>query len=876
MLKKSQKLRKNTRKRKRNQNRNRNKFSNIHIFLISETLKIFKRFRKTFIETSILRYFDFERVIRIEIDAFDKILKIILCQQNDENHWHFVAYFSRKMISIECNYEIHDKKLLIIVISFKQWRHYLENAKKQIFVFIDHRNLKQFMITIKLSSRQIRWIQKLSRYNFLIDYRLDNKNFADEFSKRFDHMMIIEKNVENNRQILKQLQKSLIANSKRFEKMRIDAIKAMSAMHVMRRLMSAMHSMERRSHLDDSENIESISAVSETSDSENSRRDRISISAVSEALDSEDSRNSKHSIEQKSNVTLIEWRTLVLESAIVSECAMHRARVQTVLREKAAYNDEPTFSLLNFVRDLTDKDQFVSEVCRELTISGAETDHWQHKNGLLYYDDVVYISESLRENVIRVNHDNSLVGHFGIERTLELVRRKYYWSNQDSIGALEMRQQIKEHCETCVVCKRSKIARHKSYGELSSLSIPEFKWVDLFMNFVTELSSSRAWNGAIYDSILVIVNRLTKMIHYISVTKTIFAEDLIEVLLREVIRFHGLSSSIVIDRGFIFTFKYNDALCYVLKIKRRLSIAFHFQIDGQIERMNSVMKQFLRVFVNFEQNDWIKLLLMVEFAYNNSKHAFTDISPFEIMLGYSLRMFFEKTWDKKVKFKSAKEHAEHLIELLRVLKDNLLVAQQQQTMYKNERTKSMSYNVENYVNLNGKNIKIKRNKKLKWKFFESFQILETIENQAYRLDLFKRWRIHDVFHVSLLEKFNAKKGRKHTSHSFESSYQAEDIEFDENMKVKTTKKFYEVEIIKNSKIFKADEISDKLYSEFDLYYLIKWKNYENATWKFASLVKHLRRTLRQFHNENSKKSDASKKTNHRKSRRKWVEVLIAY
>ena len=133
----------------------------------------------------------------------------------------------------------------------------------------------------------------------------------------------------------------------------------------------------------------------------------------------------------------------------------------------------------------------------------------------------------------------------------------------------------------------------------------------------------------------------------------------------------------------------------------------------------------------------------------------------------------------------------------------------------------MSYNVEDYVNLNDKNIKTKRNKKLKWKFFESFQILETVKNQAYRLDLFKRWRIHDVFHVSFLEKFNVKKEKKHTSHFSEFSYQAENIEFDENMKMKVTKEFYEIEVIKDSKIFKTDEISDKLYSEFGFYYLIK-------------------------------------------------------
>ena len=165
----------------------------------------------------------------------------------------------------------------------------------------------------------------------------------------------------------------------------------------------------------------------------------------------------------------------MLESAIVSECAMHRVRVQTALRKEAAYNDESTSSLLDLVRDLIVKNQFVSEVCRELAISRTETDNWQHKDELLYYDDVVYIPEDLRENVIRAHHDSSLVDHFDIERTLKLIRRKYYWSNQNSIEALEMRQQIKKHCETCVVCKRNKVARHKSYGEFSFFSISEFK-----------------------------------------------------------------------------------------------------------------------------------------------------------------------------------------------------------------------------------------------------------------------------------------------------------------------------------------------------------------------------------------------------------------
>ena len=102
--------------------------------------------------------------------------------------------------------------------------------------------------------------------------------------------MIIEKNVKNNRQILKQLQKSLIANSKRFEKMRINAIKIINAMHVMKRFISAMHCMKRQLHLNDSKSIESINVVSKTFDLENSKRDKSLINVVSKIFDTENSR----------------------------------------------------------------------------------------------------------------------------------------------------------------------------------------------------------------------------------------------------------------------------------------------------------------------------------------------------------------------------------------------------------------------------------------------------------------------------------------------------------------------------------------------------------------------------------------------------------
>ena len=123
------------------------------------------------------------------------------------------------------------------------------------------------------------------------------------------------------------------------------------------------------------------------------------------------------------------------------------------------------------------------------------------------------------------------------------------------------------------------------------------------MDFVTGLPILTNWKRDSYDSILVIVDRLTKMVYYEPVKITINTLGFAEVIIDVVVCHHGLPDSIVTDRGFLFTSKFWSLLCYFLSIKRRLSIAFYPQTDGQTERQNSTMEAYLQAFVNFEQND---------------------------------------------------------------------------------------------------------------------------------------------------------------------------------------------------------------------------------------------------------------------------------
>ena len=166
------------------------------------------------------------------------------------------------------------------------------------------------------------------------------------------------------------------------------------------------------------------------------------------------------------------------------------------------------------------------------------------------------------------------------------------------------------------------------------MPIPTQRWKDLSIDFMTGLPVSTDWKGESYDSILVIVDRLTKMIHYEPVKITIDAPGLAKVIIDVVVRHHGLPNSIITDRGSLFTSKFWFSLCYFLGIKRRLSMAFHPQTNGQTERQNSTMEAYLRAFVNWEQNDWARLLPMAEFAYNNAKNASTGYTPFKLNYGF--------------------------------------------------------------------------------------------------------------------------------------------------------------------------------------------------------------------------------------------------
>ena len=192
---------------------------------------------------------------------------------------------------------------------------------------------------------------------------------------------------------------------------------------------------------------------------------------------------------------------------------------------------------------------------------------WENVEGVVQYQGLLYILAIICFEMISCHHNDLLARCFGINKTRELVGRKYHWPS--------LKRDIKSYVRRCDVCLTSKAVHHKPYGDLQFLPTPTHRWKDLSMDFVTDLPLSVDWKGDSYDLILVIVNRLTKMVNYKPIKVIIDASGLAKVIIDVVVWHHGLPDSIVTNRSSLFISKFWSSLCYFLRVKQRLSTAFY-------------------------------------------------------------------------------------------------------------------------------------------------------------------------------------------------------------------------------------------------------------------------------------------------------------
>ena len=444
---------------------------------------------------------------------------------------------------------------------------------------------------------------------------------------------------------------------------------------------------------------------------------------------------------------------------------------------------------------------------------------WSCMDGLLLYKGLIYVPESptLRMDILREHHDAPLAGHCGIARTIELITRNYWFPGINAY--------VKDYVNSCYSCQQAKAPRHARHGELAPIPVPTSPWKGLSCDFITDLPVS---NGM--DSILVFIDRMTKMSHFVPCVKSTSAPDFAKLFVSHIVRLHGLPDSIVSDRGSIFTSRFWSTLASTLKIDPRKSTAFHPQTDGQTERMNQTLETYLRIFCNHEQNDWFELLPLAEFAYNNLSQESTRMSPFYANYGFHPRFISQFQISAEHAAPAAKDFATHLHETHERLVENVTHAQNYQVKYYNAKHKSVEFNPGDMVWLNPLNISTSRpSKKLDWKRLGPFKIAKRIGLQAYKLDLPPTMRhIHDTFHVSLLDPVKTTTLNPRHPPPPPALYVKDDYEY-----------------------FEIENILDSKREGRRLYYLIKWKGYPDSenSWEPPSCIS-ARGLVKEFHRRN--------------------------
>jgi hypothetical protein len=678
--------------------------------------------KQMFTTAPILAQFDSERETVVEADSSGYAIGGILSQYDDQGLLRPCAYFSRKNIPAECNYEIHDKELLAIISCLKEWESELSSVKK-FRVITDHKNLRYFTSIRRLSEQQMRWADILGRYNLTLEYR------PGKLALRPDALSRREQDMPDSDDERLKFRERQLFDPKIFEGgLPIYAACVTATQRIVDRPTNNPPQEEPLG--------QGIETLWNQGLSEDKDHDRIRA-AVSEGLPQ---------LPRELNLKLS-----------IAECA----------------------------------------------IDGI---------GRLTYRDRLWVPgyEPLRTTIMQQTHDSVLTGHPGKNTMYAILARRFYWPS--------MSTDVKWFVQNCDHCGANTVWRNRRQGLLKPLPIPEQKWRDIAFDFIEKLPPSEGCSN-----LLVVTDRLSKGV-ILMPCKDISSETVAKALTQSLIGYRGIPASIVSDRGTQLTEGVMKHLCRLMGIQQRKSTAFHPQTDGQTERMNATIEEYLRNFCSRMQDNWATLLPMAQLAINSRDASSTGISPFFLDHGYNVEPFaLAEDIPEDSRNRSPKEKAQQIARKLKdaldVAASELAAAQEQMEQYANRKTDpAPKYQVGDKVWLNLRNIRTDRpNKKLDVKHAK-YTIIECIGSHAYQLDT--PGSVHDVFHTSLL--------RPAASNPFPSqatdNYQPPAELVDDH----GTDEYRVDDIIKERTVHRGRGHRKQ--------YLVKWTGYRQPTWEPADFM----------------------------------------
>jgi hypothetical protein len=338
-----------------------------------------------------------------------------------------------------------------------------------------------------------------------------------------------------------------------------------------------------------------------------------------------------------------------------------------------------------------------------------------------------------------------------------------------------MKIDVQKFCDRCIVCKRAK-SKVMPHGLYTPLPIPEFPWVDISMDFV--LGLPRTKHGK--DSIFVVVDRFSKMAHFIPCKKVDDACHVADLFFKEVVRLHGLPRSIVSDRDSKFLSHFWRTLWGKIGTKLLFSTTCHPQTDGQTEVVNRTLSTLLRSVLKKNSKLWEECLPHVEFAYNRVVHSTTNHSPFEIVYGFNPLTpldLLPLPNNSLLKHKDGKSKAEFVKKLHERVKLQIEKRNESYAKNANKGRKKLVFEPGDWVwvHMRKERFPLQRKSKLQPRGDGPFQVLARINDNAYKIELPGEYGVSATFNVADLTPFDVGDDLNSRSNSLQEGGNDEDI-----------------------------------------------------------------------------------------------------
>lgn len=370
-------------------------------------------------------------------------------------------------------------------------------------------------------------------------------------------------------------------------------------------------------------------------------------------------------------------------------------------------------------------DSAVQKIVAGIAVASPQYKDFTYSQGLVKYQGKIYVGNSgvTRASILWELHDSSVGGHSGQDATYKRVSQFFYWPlmKQDIITYVQSNN-----------CQRIKSGNTFPGGLLQPLPIPSQIWEDISMDFIDGLPKAGD-----KDCILVVIDRFTKVGHFIVLAHPYTATTVAQLFLDNICKLHGLPNTIVSDRDKVFTSQFWKALFSSVGTNTHMSTSYHPQTDGQTERLNRCLEQYLRAMTSARLRQWHKWFALAEWWYNSTHNSAIKMSPFEALYGVKPRQLcisaaVKSNIDSVLDFQVNREA------MNQVLKEAIQVAQNRYKQYADQKRSDKQYMVGDYVFLKLQpyrqlSVAVRKYLKLSHKYFGPYQILEKVGPVAYRL-----------------------------------------------------------------------------------------------------------------------------------------------